>query len=171
MKAERQRRIVQVLRARPVTSQHELGRLLARRGERATQATLSRDLEELGAFKARLPDGHVAYRLPDEPPPANGDRLHRMLIEFALEIEASANMVVVKTPPGCAHPVARALDTAGATGILGTVAGDDTILIVCRDGVAGDEVARWLRTMAGQFGDVEESGARRAGAPRGRKGA
>ncbi|MBI4729181.1 MAG: arginine repressor [Acidobacteria bacterium] len=170
MKAERQRRIVQVLRAHPVTSQEELAKFLARRGERATQATLSRDLEELGAFKARQPGGRVAYCLPDEPPQANGERLRRMLVEFALEIEASANMVVVKTPPGCAHPVARALDTSAARGILGTVAGDDTILIVCRDGVAGDEVARRLRRAAGQFGDME-TGTRRGGAPRGRKGA
>lgn len=153
MKAERQRRIVQILRARPVGSQAELAALLRARGERVTQATLSRDLEDLGAFKARLPDGVVAYRLPEDPA-EGGDRLQRIMLEFVLEIQSSGNLVVVKTPPGCAHPVARALDTASVDGVLGTVAGDDTIMIVCREGVRGESVARRLRRLAGQFPEL-----------------
>lgn len=150
MKAERQRRIVQLLRSRPVRSQAELARLLRARGDRVTQATMSRDLEDLGAFKVRQPDGRVAYRLPEDPG-ANGERLQRIMLEFVLEVEASGNLVVVKTPPGCAHPVARAIDTGAVDGVLGTVAGDDTIMIVCRDGVRGESVARRLRRLAGQF--------------------
>ena len=120
--------------------------MLRRHGEPVTQATLSRDLEELGAFKARLPDGRVAYRLPDEPP-ANGEHLRRMLVEFAHEIEPSGNLVVLRTPPGGAQPVARALDASPPKGVLATVAGDDTVLVVCTEGTAGSQVARRLEDM------------------------
>jgi transcriptional regulator of arginine metabolism len=149
LKLQRQRRIAQILRQRAVESQAELARLLRERGERVTQATLSRDLEELGAFKARLPNGQTAYRLPEEPPDAKGDWLRRMLAEFAIDIEASGNLVVVKTPPGGAQAVARAIDGSTLEGVLGTVAGDDTILVVSREGVAGETVARRLRRLAG----------------------
>jgi transcriptional regulator of arginine metabolism len=143
MKADRRRQIVQILRRKDVTSQTELAELLARAGSTVTQATLSRDLEELGAFKARLPDGRVAYKLPEEAP-QNGEHLKRMLVEFVHEIETSGNLVVLRTPPGCAQPVARAMDTAGVKDVIATVAGDDTILVVCREGVAGRAVARRL---------------------------
>ena len=155
-KSARQRRIVQILRSREVASQAELARLVAGRGEPVTQATLSRDLEELGAFKARTPDGRVVYRLPEEPP-ANGAWLERMLREFALDVEASANLVVLKTPPGGAGPVARAIDGAALPGVLGTVAGDDTIMIVCRQGTSAKAVAGRLRALAGQFNDLREA--------------
>jgi transcriptional regulator of arginine metabolism len=149
VKQSRQRRIAQILRRAAVTSQGELQAMLRAQGERVTQATLSRDLEELGASKARLPDGRVAYRVPEEPP-ANGDHLRRMLIEFVVDIETSGALVVLRTPPGCAQPVARALDTATVKDVLATVAGDDTILVVCREGVAGRTVARRLETIAGR---------------------
>lgn len=152
-KQVRQRRIVQILRSKDVSSQAELAKLLSRRGEPVTQATLSRDLEELGAIRSRGSNGAAVYRLPDEPP-ANGAWLERMLREFATEIEASGNLCVVKTPPGGANAVARALDSAGMTGVLGTLAGDDTIMVICREGVEGKTVARRLRTIAGQFKDL-----------------
>ena len=147
MKAHRHRLIAQLLGGSLVSSQAELQTLLRRRGERVTQATLSRDLDELGAFKTRLPDGRVAYRIPEEAPP-NGDHLRRMLVEFVVAIDVSGPLVVLRTPPGCAQPVARALDTAGVDGVLATVAGDDTILVVCREGVTGKTVARRLETIA-----------------------
>lgn len=172
LKTRRQRRIAQILRRQAVTSQAELARLLREHGERVTQATLSRDLEELGAFKARMPDGRAAYRLPEEPP-SNGDWLRRMLTEFALEIESSGSLVVVKTPPGGASPVARAIDASSLPEVIGTVAGDDTILVICREGpgglrkrsgsppadeeVAGAVVARRLRRLAGQFAEIGEA--------------
>jgi len=155
VKVQRQRRIVQLLRGQQVSSQEELAELLARNGEKVTQATLSRDLEELGAIKVRE-NGHVVYRLPEGPPPGD-EWLRRMLEEFALEVSSSQNLVVVKTPPGGANAVARALDNAGLKDVIGTVAGDDTILVVCREGVRGQTVARRLRSMAGQFASVKEA--------------
>lgn len=156
MKARRQRRIAQILRRRSVASQAELARLLRERGERVTQATLSRDLEELGAFKVRQ-NGRVVYRLPEEPASGNGEWLRHMLQEFAVDVEPSGNLVVVKTPPGGASAVARALDNADLKDVVGTVAGDDTILVVCREGVPGDRVARRLRSLGGQFPDLKEA--------------
>jgi transcriptional regulator of arginine metabolism len=155
MKVDRQRRIVQILRRRAISSQEELAELLRRNGERVTQATLSRDLEELGAIKVRE-NGGVVYRLPEEPS-ASDEWLQRMLHEFMLEVEASGTMVVVKTPPGGANAVARALDNAALKDVIGTVAGDDTIILVCREGVRGQTVARKLRSMAGQFTDLKEA--------------
>ena len=155
MKVERQRRIVQILRRHAISSQEELAELLRRNGERVTQATLSRDLEELGAIKVRE-NGGVVYRLPEEPS-STEDWLRRMLHEFAVEVESSGNLVVVKTPPGGAQAVARALDAASPKDVIGTVAGDDTIILVCREGVRGQTVARRLRSMAGQFTDLREA--------------
>jgi transcriptional regulator of arginine metabolism len=155
MKVERQRRIVQILRRRAVSSQEELAALLRRNGERVTQATLSRDLEELGAIKVRE-NGDVVYRLPEEPS-STDEWLRRMLHEFAVEVESSGNLVVVKTPPGGAQAVARALDAVSLKDVIGTVAGDDTIILVCREGVRGQTVARKLRSMAGQFTDLREA--------------
>lgn len=146
LKARRRRRIVQILGRHEVESQQELADLLRRHGERVTQATLSRDLEDLGAFKARGPSGRLAYHLPDASPPA-GDTLHRMLVEFVVEIQPSGPLVVLRTPPGCAHPVARAIDTAGLKDVIATIAGDDTVLAVCREGVTGRTVARALETL------------------------
>ncbi|HJR18929.1 MAG TPA: arginine repressor [Actinomycetota bacterium] len=155
MKAQRQRRIVQLLRRQAVSSQEELAKLLRRHGEQVTQATLSRDLEELGAIRMRE-NGRVVYRLPTEPP-AGEDWLQHMLQEFMLEVESSGSLVVVKTPPGGANAVARALDNTGVKDVIGTVAGDDTIMVVCREGVKGQTVARRLRTLAGQFNDIKEA--------------
>jgi transcriptional regulator of arginine metabolism len=155
VKVQRQRRIVQLLRKQQISSQEDLAELLGRNGERVTQATLSRDLEELGAIKVRE-NGRVVYRLPEEPP-SGDDWLRRMLTEFALEVVSSGNLVVVKTPPGGANAVARALDNAALKDVIGTVAGDDTILCVCREGVRGQTIARKLRSMAGQFASVKEA--------------
>jgi transcriptional regulator of arginine metabolism len=153
-KGRRKRLIATILRRRDVGSQADLAELLRAAGERVTQATLSRDLEELGAYKVRLPDGGAAYRVPEDPP-SNGDWLQRMLSEFVLEIEHSGNLVVVKTPPGGASPVARALDSASVPGVIGTVAGDDTILVVAREGAGGAAVASRLRRLTGHAGARE----------------
>lgn len=158
MKPRRHRLIAQLLRRQAVGSQQELAALLRERGERVTQATLSRDLDELGAFKARLPDGTVAYRLPEEPP-ANGEHLRRMLAEFVTDVAASGNLAVLRTPPGCAQPVARALDTAGVKDVLATVAGDDTVLVVARDGVTGRTVARRIEALAAEGSTTTSKGA------------
>jgi transcriptional regulator of arginine metabolism len=153
MKAERQRRIARLLAQQAVTSQQELVGLLTAAGQPATQATVSRDLEELGAYKVRR-NGHVVYALPAATAPGSvpgpgGESLRRLLAGSVGDVETSGNIVIVHTPPGHAAMVASAVDRAGMDGIAGTVAGDDTILVVCRQGVPGRTVELRLRQLAG----------------------
>jgi transcriptional regulator of arginine metabolism len=131
-KHQRQHRIAKILEARPVTNQAQLVDLLAAEGVEATQTTVSRDLEELGAVKVRLPGGESAYALAELPTQqiVPGEQLRRVLGEWVVEMSPSGNLVVLRTPPGCAHVVASALDRSGVPGLLGTVAGDDTVLLV-----------------------------------------
>ncbi len=137
-KAARQARIAELLQARPVASQTELGRLLAEAGVAVTQATLSRDLDELGAVKVRTAAG-PAYTVPEEnaprpaPPEAVDARLARLLEELLVSVEATGPFVVVRTPPGGAHFLASSLDRAALPDVAGTVAGDDTVLLVTRE--------------------------------------
>jgi transcriptional regulator of arginine metabolism len=144
--------VSQLLKKENVTSQAELVRLLAEQGVDATQVTVSRDLEELGAVKVRRGGGPMVYALPtgpeDRPPPEL--HLRRVLGEWVADVTSSSNLVIVRTPPGCAHVVASALDRAGLAEIAGTVAGDDTVLVIAADGVKGSVVARRLEAMAGQ---------------------
>ena len=131
-KHQRQHRITKILEARPVTNQAQLVELLAAEGVEATQTTVSRDLEELGAVKVRLPGGESAYALAELPTQqiVPSEHLRRVLGEWVVETAPSGNLVVLRTPPGCAHVVASALDRSGLPGLLGTVAGDDTVLLV-----------------------------------------
>jgi transcriptional regulator of arginine metabolism len=131
-KHQRQYRIAKILEAGPVTNQAQLVDLLAADGVEATQTTVSRDLEELGAVKVRLPGGESAYALAELPTQqiVPSEHLRRVLGEWVVELAPSGNLVVVRTPPGCAHVVASALDRGGLPGLLGTVAGDDTVLLV-----------------------------------------
>lgn len=147
MKAGRQRRIVGLIRQMPVTSQTQLVKMLRGSGFPVTQATVSRDLDELGAVKVRR-EGKVVYSLPSESAsvPA-GDAVSRMFSESVLGLEPSGNLVVLKTPPGHAGMVASAIDRLGIEGLAGTVAGDDTILVVCKQGVMARKVERRLRAM------------------------
>jgi transcriptional regulator of arginine metabolism len=137
-KAARQARIVDLLLSRPVGSQPELGRLLADAGVAVTQATLSRDLDELGAVKLRTPAGLV-YTVPAEnaprpaPPEAVDARLARLLEELLVVVEATGPFVVLRTPPGGAHFLASTLDRAALPDVAGTVAGDDTVLLITRE--------------------------------------
>jgi transcriptional regulator of arginine metabolism len=166
MKAERQRRIARLLAQRAVTSQQELVELLAAAGQPATQATVSRDLEELGAYKVRR-NGHVVYALPAGTTPGSvpgpgGESLRRLLAGSVGDVETSGNIVVVHTPPGYAGMVASAVDRAGMDGVAGTVAGDDTILVVCRPGVPGRTVELRLRQLAGlETKQLESRGGKR----------
>ncbi len=136
-KAARQARIVELLGGQVVASQTQLGRLLAEAGVAVTQATLSRDLEELGAVKVRTAAG-MAYAVPEENAPRGGPteavdaRLARLLEELLVSAEATGGTVVLRTPPGGAHLLGSALDRAGLPEVAGTVAGDDTILLVTR---------------------------------------
>lgn len=150
-KTARQRRIVELLQTKRVTSQTMLVELLGDNGASATQATVSRDLEELGAVKVRVPGGEPVYAIPEQPHQqvARPDQLRRVLGEWVAEVKASANLVVVRTPPGSAHVVGSAIDRAGLSGVLGTVAGDDTILVVTASATGGRKVANKLSELAG----------------------
>lgn len=149
MKAGRRRRIVQLITDKPITSQNELVKLLRTSGFPATQATVSRDLDDLGAVKVRR-NGKVAYFLPaDAQHLPSADVLHRLLPEAVVGIESSGNLVVIRTHPGHAHMVASAIDHAGVEGVAGTVAGDDTILVVAKQGVLARRLEKRLRSFAG----------------------
>jgi transcriptional regulator of arginine metabolism len=185
-KAARHARITGILahRAHPVRSQEELAELLAEIGFRVTQATLSRDLEEIGAVRLRGPDGSLVYALPGETghelggpgevpggvgiQPGDGDRaetvsrsglfaalavepsarLTRVAAELLVTAEASGNLVVLRTPAGAAQLLASAIDHAGWPSVLGTVGGDDTVLVIARDPAGGDELAQALLRLA-----------------------
>jgi transcriptional regulator of arginine metabolism len=150
-KHQRQHRISQLLETRAVGSQAHLVELLAGEGIEATQTTVSRDLEELGALKVRLPGGETAYALPELPSRqvAPEDHLRRVLGEWVVEARCSANLVVLRTPPGSAHVVGSALDRSGFPGVIGTVAGDDTVLVVTSEPSGGAAVADRLAKVAG----------------------
>jgi transcriptional regulator of arginine metabolism len=112
---------------------------------------VSRDLEELGALKVRLPGGDTAYALPELPSHqvAPEDHLKRVLGEWVVEADQSGNLVVLRTPPGSAHVVASALDRSGFPGVIGTVAGDDTVLVVVSEASGGAAVADRLAAVSG----------------------
>jgi len=138
-KTARHARITALIRERAIRSQGELGDLLAAEGLATTQATLSRDLEELGAVKVRGTDGAAAsYVIPEEgkaPLRSAGqapERLRRLLRELLTGADSSGNLVVLRTPPGAAQFLASALDRSGLPEVVGTIAGDDTILVVAR---------------------------------------
>jgi transcriptional regulator of arginine metabolism len=157
-KNQRQHRITKLLETRAVASQAQLVDLLAAEGITATQTTVSRDLEELGALKVRLPGGDGAYALPALPAQqiAPEDHLRRVLGEWVVELVSSGNLVLLRTPPGCAHVVGSALDRSGLPGVLGTVAGDDTVLAVVSEQFGGEEAAARLRELSGlgRLGDT-----------------
>lgn len=150
-KQQRQQMIVRLIGSERVSSQPELRALLAEQGVVATQATISRDLDELGAVKIRVSGDESAYAIPAFEPArvAPGDQLRRVMGEWVAEVTHSGPLVVVRTPPGCAHVVASALDRAGDPDLLGTVAGDDTIICVASERIGGRMLARRLREMAG----------------------
>ena len=155
VKQQRQQAIARLIGLRQVANQPQLLDLLSGEGISATQATVSRDLEELGAIKVRVPGGQAVYALPDLETDrfAPFDQLRRVLGEWVGEVAASGNLVVLRTPPGCAHVVASALDRSGLDGLLGTVAGDDTLLCVATPATSGDALADRLRQLAGLGGD------------------
>jgi transcriptional regulator of arginine metabolism len=152
-KAARHARIVSILDERRVRSQAELAAVLTADGLDVTQATLSRDLDELGAVKLRAPDGGLpTYVIPEDGAPltaraaddAPPQRLTRLLDELLVSAEGSATLVVLRCPPGAAQFLASAIDRASLADVVGTIAGDDTILVVARDGLTGAEVGRTL---------------------------
>lgn len=161
-KTARHARIAEILNNNEVRSQGELASLLAASGIQVTQTTLSRDLDELGAVKLRTGEGDLIYVLPGE----GGERLQRaranssgldsvsnarmsrLAEELLVSAEASGNLVVVRTPPGAAQFLASAIDHTDIPAILGTIAGDDTIVVIARSPSGGDELAAALLRLA-----------------------
>jgi transcriptional regulator of arginine metabolism len=150
-KNQRQYRIVKLVSQQPISSQQQLVDLLAEEGISATQATVSRDLDELGAIKVRGPGGASVYAIPDLPRDqiSTEGYLKRVLGEWVVEVVHSGNLVLLKTPPGCAHVVASALDRTRPEGVLGTVAGDDTVLVLADGAVGGSRLAELIMRVAG----------------------
>jgi transcriptional regulator of arginine metabolism len=161
-RAARHDAIVSLIAAHPYRSQAELAKALDDSGFVVTQATLSRDLDELGAVKLRPADGGApSYVIPEDGSPlaartADDDpphRLARLLGELLVSAESSANLVVIRTPPGASNFLASAMDRARLPAILGTVAGDDTILVIARDPNGGADLVRELLVLARHPGD------------------
>ena len=128
--------------------------MLGAEGIEATQATLSRDIEELGAVKLRAADGGAGvYVVPEDGNPVRGvaggtDRLSRLLGELLVSTDFSGNMAILRTPPGAAHYLASALDRSSMPDIVGTIAGDDTIFVVAREPLSGAELAAMIESLA-----------------------
>lgn len=161
-KTARQQCIVECLSRHDVASQGALMDLLARRGFVVTQATLSRDLDEIGATKETDASGVGYYRVPpDGVPPAQSSshksRLPRIVAEVLGSVDSSGNIVVLRTPPGAAQYLASAVDHADADDIIGTVAGDDTVLLVTREPKGAQKVADWFVSMASRRGTGQKA--------------
>ena len=150
-KVLRQQSITRLISERDVTSQPQLLRLLKKSGIAATQATVSRDLEDLGAVKVRTAKGETAYAIPEFEPEriAPLEQLRRVLSEWVADIQVSHPLVIVRTPPGCAHVVASALDRSRIEGLVGTVAGDDTMFCVASEKFGAKKLAAHLGKLAG----------------------
>jgi transcriptional regulator of arginine metabolism len=150
-KPQRQHRVARLLAEHAVSSQGQLVDLLAGEGVAATQATVSRDLEDLGAIKVRVAGGETVYAIPELPSEQRAPESHlrRVFSEWVVEVASSANLVVLRTPPGSAHVVASALDRSGWGDVLGTVAGDDTLVVVVAEDVGGKAMAERLAELAG----------------------
>jgi transcriptional regulator of arginine metabolism len=156
-KTARQAKIIALLEQQQVRSQAELAELLAADGVQVNQGTLSRDLVEVGAVRVRGHSGHLVYAVPadgGDRTPHVGEfatfegRLARLCSEVMVSAEASANLVVLRTPPGAAQYFASAIDRVGWDAILGTIAGDDTILLITRGPTGGAAIAEQFQLMS-----------------------
>lgn len=148
-RAQRQKVIAEIIRSGAVASQEEVTEKLAGKGFAVTQATVSRDLDQMGAIKVKR-GGVLGYALPDQLGESDwaAARLRRILSEWVQSVEAAGSLVVLKTPPGSAHLVALAIDQARLPEIAGTISGDDTLFLAVRDGVVTDAIAHRFRTLS-----------------------
>lgn len=153
-KAARQARLTALIEQHVVESQAQLLELLAGDGMVVAQATLSRDLEEIGAHKARVEGAHPRYVVTQDgmPRPVTGEkpsaRLGRMLAELLTGVDVAENLVVLRTPPGAASFLASAVDRAGLADVVGTIAGDDTILVIVRSTARARPFAEQIRSLS-----------------------
>ncbi len=143
----RRAKAISLIQSGAIHSQSDLVVALKKNGYRVTQATASRDLEEIGAVRARSKDGESIYKISD----SSDDALSRMSpvpSKLILSVDHSANLAVIHTPPGAAQFVASSLDHANLTGVIGTIAGDDTIILVSKKATGGAQLAKELLTYA-----------------------
>jgi transcriptional regulator of arginine metabolism len=151
-RASRLALIQEIITTNDVSSQGEIVLLLARKGVTVTQATLSRDLEILGAVKISKGPSGLCYAIPDDgtgtPITKDASRLSRAMSELAASVDYSGNIVVVRTSPGAASYLASTIDRSGLDSIIGTVAGDDTVMLVTRDPAGGATVCQELQDLA-----------------------
>ncbi|WP_454972826.1 arginine repressor [Corynebacterium propinquum] len=154
----RQARIVELLEQTRIYSQAQLSKLLLAEGFETTQATLSRDLDELGARKIKPTDGRSFYAVGDteslQVPSASGprDKLRKMMADLVVAADHSANTAVLRTPPGAAPYLASFIDRVGISDIVGTIAGDDTVFVLARDPLTGKELIDSLADGAAKIG-------------------
>jgi transcriptional regulator of arginine metabolism len=151
MKQLRQRAIRDLVEQRPIRTQQELAAALRERGFRTTQATISRDVAELGLVKTGR-GGTQAYALPPrlvEAEVSGEDRLRKLLSDLPVEIREAGLLLILRTLPGSAHAIAAALDRARWPEVAGSIAGDDTVFIACADRRALERVRRRLRDISG----------------------
>ena len=149
MKTQRHAAIVRIVRAQTVTSQERLRELLKAEGFDVTQATLSRDIRELGLAKVAAPDGGSHYAPPPEGGVALRPHLEQLLPRMLVAVDGVGPLLVVKTPPGGAQALGLAIDGAGWTEVIGTIAGDDAVLVITRSERARRAVMTRLRVAAG----------------------
>lgn len=144
-KDRRQRAIAVLIRGSALSNQEELADQLAGMGFAVTQATISRDLVELGAVKVRR-DGHLSYALPDQVQRGPSPRLTAVFRDWVQSVDVAANLVVIRTPPGSAHLIGVALDQSGLLEIVGTICGDDTIFVASRSEADATALAARFRS-------------------------
>ena len=144
-KERRQQAIADLIRGGTLSSQEELGWRLAKLGFVVTQATISRDLEQIGAVKVRR-GGLLTYAMENSAHGEGGPQLENLLRDFVRSIETAANLLVIKTPPGSAHLIGVALDQSAMREIVGTICGDDTIFVACQSASVAGKLATKLRS-------------------------
>lgn len=147
LKQRRQRAIADLIRGGALSSQEELADRLSQLGFAVTQATISRDLEQIGAVKVRR-GGQLSYALQDQAQNGGAPRLAAVLRDFVISIDTAANLLVIKTPPGSAHLIGVALDQSELAQVVGTICGDDTIFAACRTAAAAESAAAKLRSLS-----------------------
>jgi transcriptional regulator of arginine metabolism len=149
-KTRRHQLLRQLVTERDLRSQAEVVDALADAGVAVHEATVSRDLGEVGALKVRGANGTLVYRLAADPGPSTArERLDDTLRRFVTHVTSSGNLAVLRTPPACAHPVASAIDLAEIDHVIATVSGDDTVLVVAEEGVTGRDLAALIAARAG----------------------
>jgi len=146
VKLRRHMRILELIRERPVSTQDQLTQILRSEGIEVTQATISRDIRELRLLKVPGEDGHYRYSLPDDPSGnSRVERLRRHLHDLLVGVDFSENLIVLRTLPGTANAVAVGIDRLGWPEVLGSLAGDDTVLLVVRTRELTQEIASRIR--------------------------